>query len=55
MAKNKKKNKNNNRGNNVQNTRPVVVTDLTQEQVDKIEKFSKEEMPIDAEKIPAEE
>ena len=55
MAKNKKKNKNNNRGNNVQNTRPVVVTDLTQEQVDKIEKFSKEEMPIDAEKIPAED
>ena len=55
MAKNKKKNKNNNRGNNVQNTRPVVVTDLTQEQVDKIERFSKEEMPIDAEKIPAEE
>ena len=59
MANNKKKQtkkqKNNSRGNNVQNTRPIVVTDLAQEQVDKIEKFSKEEMPVDAEKISAEE
>ena len=45
MAKNKNKKKNNNRGNDNSNSRPKVVTDLTQEQVDKIEKFSVEEMP----------
>ena len=55
MAKNKNKKKNNNRGNDNSNSRPKVVTDLTQEQVDKIEKFSVEEMPAEAEEIPAEE
>ena len=55
MAKNKNKKKNNNRGNDNSNSRPKVVTDLIQEQVDKIEKFSVEEMPAEAEEIPAEE
>ncbi len=55
MAKNKNKKKSNNRGNDNSNSRPKVVTDLTQEQVDKIEKFSVEEMPAEAEEIPAEE
>ena len=55
MAKNKNKKKNNNRGNDNSNSRPKVVTDLTQEQVDKIEKFSVEEMPAEAEEIPVEE
>lgn len=55
MAKNKNKKKNNNRGNDNSNSRPKVVTDLTQEQVDKIEKFSVEEMPAEAEEILAEE
>ena len=55
MAKNKNKKKNNNRGNDNSNSRPKVVTDLNQEQVDKIEKFSVEEMPAEAEEIPAEE
>ena len=55
MAKNKNKKKSNNRGNDNSNSRPKVVTDLTQEQVDKIEKFSVEEMPAEAEETPAEE
>lgn len=59
MSKNKKKNKNknNNQGGSNKNTdtRPVGVSDLAQEQVDKIVKFSKEEMPVEAADIPAEE
>lgn len=52
--KNKNKNKNNQNNKNV-DSHVKVVTDLTQEQVDKITTFSEEEMPIEAAEIPAEE
>lgn len=57
MAKNKSKNKNknNNQGNKNIESRPKVVTDITQEQVDKIDKFLQEEMPTEAVELSAEE
>ena len=55
MAKKNNKKNNNNRGNVNSNSRPKVVTDLTQEQVDKITKFSEEEMPAEAEEVTVDE
>ena len=57
MAKNKSKNKNknSNQGNKNVESRPKVVTDLTQEQVDKIDKFLEEEMPTEAIELSDEE
>ena len=56
MGKNKNKNKNKNNQNNKNiDSHVKVVTDLTQEQVDKITTFSEEEMPVEAAGIPAEE
>ena len=56
MGKNKNKNKNKNNQNNKNiDSHVKVVTDLTQEQVDKITTFSEEEMPVEAAEIPAEE
>ena len=56
MAKNKNKNKNKNNQNNKNiDSHVKVVTDLTQEQVDKITTFTEEEMPVEAAEIPAEE
>lgn len=57
MAKNKSKNKNknSNQGNKNVESRPKVVTDLTQEQVDKINKFLEEEMPTEAIELTDEE
>jgi phage-related protein len=47
MGKNKNKNKNKNNQNNKNiDSHVKVVTDLTQEQVDKITTFSEEEMPV---------
>lgn len=49
MGKNKNKNKNKNNQNNKNiDSHVKVVTDLTQEQVDKITTFSEEEMPVEA-------
>ena len=54
MGKNKNKNKNKNNQNNKNiDSHVKVVTDLTQEQVDKITTFSEEEMPVEAAGIPA--
>lgn len=53
--KNKNKNKNNNQGNKNVDTRPKVVSDLSQEQVVKIVKFSEEEMPAEAVELSSEE
>ena len=56
MGKNKNKNKNKNNQNNKNiDSHVKVVTDLTQEQVDKITTFSEEEMPVEAAGIPAED
>jgi hypothetical protein len=56
MAKNKNKNKNkNSQSNKDVNSQAKVVTNLTQEQVDKITAFSTEEMPLEAFEIPNEE
>jgi uncharacterized protein YoaH (UPF0181 family) len=53
--KNKNKNKNSNQGNKNVESRSKVVTDLTQEQVDKIDKFLEEEMPTEAIELSDEE
>lgn len=54
----KNKNKKNKRGGNntnSTNSRPKIVTDLSQEDVDKITKFAEEEMPKETEDISAED
>ena len=53
--KNKNKNKNSNQGNKNVDSRSKVVTVLTQEQVDKIDKFLEEEMPTEAIELSDEE
>ena len=53
--KNKNKNKNSNQGNKNVESRSKVVTDFTQEQVDKIDKFLEEEMPTEAIELSDEE
>lgn len=55
MTKKQNKKKNNNKGNDNSNNRPKVVTDLPQEEVDKIRKFSSEEMPAEADELLADE
>lgn len=54
MGKNKK-NRNNNRGNNNIVPTTKVVTDLSAEQIEKIEKFAAEDMPQEVEAIPESE
>ena len=53
--KNKNKNKNNNQGNKNIDSLPNLVSDLTQEQVDKIVKFSEEEMPAEAAELSSDD
>ena len=55
MAKKKNKNKNNNQGNKNIDSRPKVVSNLTQEQMDKADKFWEKEMPAEAVELSSDE